>query len=126
MAGNGDILDFDAANAPQDELAVQTHHITAEELYDIPEIRDLLLEAGITRDSRANLTIVAKDPSYAEFLQSLTTVQQRRFVDAGLSANYQNGSHPNYTEVEKRLFLQILDQFPGDSNSAKVQRMGLR
>ena len=48
IAGNGDILDFDAANAPQDELAVQTHHITAEELYDIPEIRDLLLEAGVT------------------------------------------------------------------------------
>jgi hypothetical protein len=90
MAGNGDILDFDTTNAPQDELAVQAHHITAEELYDIPAIRDLLLEAGITRDSRANLTMVAKDPAYAEFLQSLTPAQQRRFVDAGLSANYQN------------------------------------
>jgi hypothetical protein len=72
MAGNGDILDFDATNAPQDELAVQTHHITAEELYDIPEIRDLLLEAGIALDSRANLTIVAKNQAYAEFLQRIT------------------------------------------------------
>jgi hypothetical protein len=89
MAGNGDILDFDTTNAPQDELAVQTHHITAEELFKIPAIKNLLEEAGITRDSRANLTIVAKDPACAEFLQGLGLEQQQRFVDAGLSANYQ-------------------------------------
>jgi hypothetical protein len=44
MAGNGDGLDFDGTKAPQKELGVQAHHITAEELFDLPEIRDLLLE----------------------------------------------------------------------------------
>jgi hypothetical protein len=57
MAGNGDDLDFDGTNAPLEELGVQAYHISAEELYEIPEIRDLPVEAVITKNSEYKGTL---------------------------------------------------------------------
>jgi ABC-type transport system substrate-binding protein len=123
MADNSE-LDFDPTDAPQEVLGVQAHHISAQDLYKFSAIRDLLNDAGITINSRANFILAPTDPAYSEFLQSLSPELRQKFVDAGLAANYQNTSHPSYTAAERLIYREIDRRFPrSDSNSQTAQRI---